>query len=41
MNLPAAALHAGRDESVEALTANVERAYQNLREAGFTRGNML
>ncbi len=23
------------------MTANVERAYQNLREAGFTRGNML
>jgi hypothetical protein len=40
-DLPAAALHAGRDEPVEALAANVERAYQNLREAGFSRGNML
>ena len=36
-DLPAAALH----EPVEALAANVERAYQSLREAGFSRGDKL
>ena len=40
-DLPAAALHAGRDASVEVVTADVERAYGNLREAGFWRGNAL
>ena len=40
-DLPAAGLHAGRDEPVEALAANVERAYQSLRDAGFSRGNQL
>ena len=40
-DLPAAALHAGRVEPVEALAANVERAYQSLRDAGFSRGNQL
>ena len=40
-DLPAAALHAGRGESVEVLAANVERAYTSLRDAGFSRGNML
>ena len=40
-DLPAAALHAGRDSSVEVVTADVERAYERLREAGFRRGNAL
>ena len=40
-DLPAAALHASRAEPVEALAANVERAYQTLRDAGFSRGNQL
>ena len=40
-DLPGAALHAGRDVAVEALTADVERAYARLREAGFWRGNSL
>ena len=40
-DLPAAALHAGRDESVDVVTADVERAYERLREAGFRRGNAL
>ena len=40
-DLPAAALHAGRDEAVEVVTADVERAYERLREAGFRRGNAL
>ncbi len=40
-DLPAAALHAGRDEAVETLTAGVERAYERLRAAGFRRGNAL
>ena len=40
-DLPAAALHAGRDEPVEVLAAHVERAYQYLRDDGFSRGNPL
>jgi len=40
-DLPAAALHASRREPVETLTANMERAYDNLRNAGFRRGNPL
>ena len=40
-DLPAAALHATRDASVEVLTADIERAYERLREAGFWRGNPL
>lgn len=40
-DLPAAALHAGRDEGVEVLTADVERAYARLRDAGFWAGNSL
>ena len=40
-DLPVAALHASRDESVEALTADVERAYESLRTAGYWRGNSL
>ncbi len=40
-DLPAAALHASRDEPVEVLAANVERAYQSLRDAGFSRGDQL
>ncbi len=40
-DLPAAALHASRDRAVEILTAEVERAYDHLREAGFRRGNPL
>ena len=40
-DLPAAALHAGRGESVDVVTADVERAYERLREAGFRRGNAL
>ena len=40
-DLPAAALHAGRDKSVEALAVDVERAYTGLRGTGFSRGNML
>ena len=40
-DLPAAALHAGRDEAVEVVTADVERAYERLRELGFRRGNAL
>ncbi|MCP3981137.1 MAG: DUF4003 family protein [bacterium] len=40
-DLPAAAIHAVRDESVESIALNVERAYQRLREVGFRRGNPL
>ncbi len=40
-DLPAAALHAGRDEAVETLTAGVERVYERLRTAGFRKGNAL
>ena len=40
-DLPAAALHAGRDVSVESLTEDVQRAYARLRDAGFRRGNQL
>ncbi len=40
-DLPAAALHAGRDLSVESLTADIQRAYARLRDAGFRRGNPL
>ena len=40
-DLPAAALHAGRDVSVESLTEDVRRAYARLRDAGFRRGNPL
>ena len=40
-DLPAAALHAGRDVSVESLTEDVRRAYGRLHEAGFRRGNQL
>ena len=40
-DLPAAALHAGRDTSVEIVAADVERAYTSLHGAGFSRGNML
>ncbi len=40
-DLPAAALHAGRDTAVEVLTADVERAYERLRGSGFRRGNPL
>ena len=40
-DLPAAALHAARDVSVESLTADVQRAYARLRAAGFRRGNQL
>ena len=40
-DLPAAALHAGRDVSVESLTGDIQRAYARLRDAGFRRGNQL
>ena len=40
-DLPAAALHAGRDQTVDVVTADVERAYARLREHGFRRGNPL
>ena len=40
-DLPAAALHAGRGQAVDVVTADVERAYERLREAGFRRGNAL
>ncbi len=40
-DLAAAALHASRNEAVEILTADIERAYDRLREAGFRRGNEL
>ena len=40
-DLPAAALHAGRDVSVESLTEDVRRAYARLRDAGLRRGNQL
>ena len=40
-DLPMAALHAIRDESVEALSTRVEVAYRGLRDAGFSRGNPL
>ena len=40
-DLPAAALHAGRDEAVEVVTAGIERVYARLRELGFRRGNAL
>jgi hypothetical protein len=40
-DLPAAALHAGRDIPVESLTEDIRRAYARLRDAGFRRGNQL
>ena len=40
-DLPAAALHAGRELSVESLTGDIQRAYARLRDAGFRRGNQL
>ena len=40
-DLPAAALHAAGEESVETVSVRVERAYQRLRRAGFRRGNAL
>jgi hypothetical protein len=40
-DLPAAALHALRDESIDTLGHDVERAYQALRQAGFRRGQQL
>ncbi len=40
-DLPTAALHAGRNEVVEILTADIERIYDQLRVAGFRRGNAL
>jgi hypothetical protein len=40
-DLPMAALHAVRDESVESLSTHVEVAYRRLRDAGFSRGNQL
>ena len=40
-DLPAAALHAAREVSVESLTEDVRRAYARLRDAGFRRGNQL
>ena len=40
-DMPAAALHAGRDQSVEVVTADVERAYASLRDVGFRRGSPL
>ena len=40
-DLPAAALHALRDDSVESVAFQVERAYQRLRELRFRRGNPL
>lgn len=40
-DLPAAALHAASDRSVDLMTADTERSYQSLREAGFRRGNQL
>ena len=40
-DLPAAALHAGRDQTVDVVTADVERAYARLREHRFRRGNPL
>ena len=40
-DLAAAALHASRNEAVDILTADIERAYDRLREAGFRRGNEL
>ena len=40
-DLPMAALHAVRDESVESLSTRVEVAYRRLRGARFSRGNAL
>jgi len=40
-DLPAAAVHAARDEPIDSLTSNVERGYATLRTAGFSRGNQL
>ncbi len=40
-DLPMAALHASRNESVEALTARLEDIYKGLVKAGFGRGNAL
>ena len=40
-DLPAAALHASREVPVDALAADVERAYTRLHDAGFTRGQQL
>jgi hypothetical protein len=40
-DLPAAALHAVRDESAESLSQRVEEAYRSLHRAGFRRGNPL
>lgn len=40
-DLPMAALHAARDVPAETLGAAVERVYERLRAAGFSRGNPL
>ena len=40
-DLPAAALHAGTETDVRSLTADVERAFNRLRELGFRPGNPL
>jgi len=40
-DLPAAALHAIREESPESLTRRIEEAYDALRKAKFRRGNQL
>ena len=40
-DLPAAALHAGTDRDVRRLAAEVERAFDRLRELGFRSGNPL
>lgn len=40
-DLPAAALHAGTDRDVHFLVADVERAFNRLRELGFRPGNPL
>ncbi len=40
-DLPAAALHASRDESVALLTRDIEQAYTHLQDAGFRGGNSL
>ena len=40
-DLPAAALHASRDVPVDDLASDIERAYNRLHDAGFTRGQQL
>ena len=40
-DLPAAALHAGREREVDMLTAEIERVYDRLVERGFRRGDAL